>query len=56
MQKGFNKTPRLTQRQSEQIFDAQAKLDGSIGELRDEPAFAASSGKPRNVLVEPDRQ
>ena len=56
IQKGFNKAHRLTQRQTEQILDGQAKLDGRIGELRAALAFAASSGKPLHVLVEQDSQ
>lgn len=50
----LNKTCGLPQGQSEQVLDGQAKLDGGIGEMRAAPAFAAASGKPGHVLIQPD--
>jgi hypothetical protein len=40
----------LPERQAKQVLERQAKLNGSIRELRAAPAFAAGSGKPHMRL------
>lgn len=55
-QQRLHPSKRLTQRQPEQAFDRQAKLDGSIGEGLVASSFAARRSVPLHVLVQPDSQ
>lgn len=55
-QQTFDQPQALTQGQSEQAFDAQAELDCRIGEGALTTTFAADSGVPLHVLVQPNCQ
>jgi len=55
-QQALNQAQALTQRQVEQALDAQAELDGCLGEDSLASSLATGRGVPLHVFVQPDRQ